>query len=346
MDFANLLHTVGRRLVRAPALHFALLGSLTYFGWSWAGGGPAGQQQAEVRQRVEVPMYRIAAAVKELEKTLARRATRGEVRKVAAIVADEEVLLAYALDLELDRQAVVERRLARIAQFVETDPHFSKVKYGNDTTEQFRSFSELANAARQIGLHRQDLIARRVLIDSSRRLIRAAVLVREPTEKMLSDYLSAHPEQFKRPGETRFTQLHLSSRSNGDALRSDAEAFRQHLQSEGVGPGQVGGLAEDSVLPRVLPLLPDREIERYFGGRFTQALADLPVGSWKGPIASPYGLHLVYIQERTPGRVPDLSEIRVAVVARTRQKLADDWLAIRLAQLREKYEVVMPRGVL
>ncbi len=346
MDLAHLLHAVGRRLVRAPALHFALLGSLTYLGWSWAGGGPADWQQVEAPQRVEVPMYRVAAAVKELERTLARRATRDEVRRVAAIVADEEVLLAYALDLQLDRQPVVEQRLARIAQFVETDPHFSKVKYGSDKTEQFRSFSALANAAREIGLHRQDLVARRVLMDSAKRLIRAAALVQEPREQMLADYLSAHPEQFTRPGETRITQLHVGTKGDGGTLRSEAQALLQRLQSEGVGPEQVGDLVQGSVLPRTLPLLPDREIARYFGGGFTQALAGLPVGSWQGPVDSPYGLHLVYVQERTPARVPDLSEIRVDVAARTRQKLADDWLAFRLAQLREKYEVVMPRGVL
>ena len=83
-----------RRLVKAPALHFALLGALIYLGWSWAGGEPAVD-----RQRVEVPMYRVAAAVKEFERTVARRATPDEVAKVAAIVADEEVLIMSEEDI-------------------------------------------------------------------------------------------------------------------------------------------------------------------------------------------------------------------------------------------------------
>ena len=117
-------------------------------------------------------------------------------------------------------------------------------------------------------------------------------------------------------------------------------AKRSVVQS--VRPEETEGLVEASVLPRDLPLLSDREIARHFGSRFTQALSGLPVGSWQGPVASPYGLHLVYVHERTPAQVPALSEIRAEVVARTRQKLADDWLAFRLLQLRGQYDVVMP----
>jgi parvulin-like peptidyl-prolyl isomerase len=287
-------------------------------------------------------MYRIEAAVKEFEKTVSRPATSAEMRKVAGIVADQEVLLAYALDLELDREPVVEQRLARIAQFIESDMDYESVKIAADQARPTRSSSELASEARELGLQRQDLISRRVLIDNARRLIRAAALLREPTEQMLSDYLRAHPEQFRRPGETRITQLHFRSAVQGDALRSEAEALLRRLQSEGVRPEEAQGLVEASVLPRDLPLLSDREIARYFGNQFTQALSGLSEGSWQGPIASSYGLHLVYVHERTPARVPELSEIRARVVTRTRQKLADDWLALRLALLRKEYQVVMP----
>ncbi len=352
MDIANLLQSVVQRLMRAPALHFALLGALTYLGWSWVGGEPGD------RQRIEVPMYRIEAAVKEFERTIARQATPDEMRRVATIVADREVLLAYALDLELDREPVVERRLAQIAQFVESKPELpdfdrirpAEIEQGGEPgeTESTRSPDELVKAAREFGFHRQDLITRRILIDNARRLIRAAALVREPTEQMLADYLSAHPDKFSRPGETRITQLHLRSGDDAhrEALRSEAEALLRRLQSEDVRPEETEDLVEASVLPRDLALLPDREIARHFGRRFTQAVSALPVGSWQGPIASPHGLHLVYVHERTSVRAPALEEIRAEVLARLRQKLADDWLALRMAQLREEYEVVMPQEVL
>ena len=336
-----------RRLVKAPALHFALLGALVYLGSNWAGGEPAVD-----RQRIEVPMHRIAAAVKEFEKTVARPAAPDEVQRVAAIVANEEVLLAYALDLDLDREPVVERRMAQIAQFVGGFLHLAKARENGTGEAQEpagtppgRTTSELAALAREIGLHRQDLITRRLLIDSARRLIRAPALIREPTDEMLSDYLSSHPEEFSRPGETRITQLNFLSTGDRDALRSEAEALLRRLRSQGVGPNEAPGIdedPEDALLPRDLPLLPDREITRYFGSRFTKALSGLPVGSWEGPIASPYGLHLVYVHERKGPQVPALAEIRDDVFARTRQKLADDWLSFRLVQLRGQYEVVMP----
>jgi hypothetical protein len=37
------------------------------------------------------------------------------------------------------------------------------------------------------------------------------------------------------------------------------------------------------------------------------------IGRWQGPIESGYGLHLVFVAERTDGRLPELSEVREAV---------------------------------
>jgi len=342
VDIADLLHTVGKRTFRAPALHFALLGGFVYLGVTWAGGEPGGRQL----EPIEVPMYRIQAAVREFEATVARPATRDEVLRVAAIVRDDEVLFEYALDLDLDRQPLVQRRLAQIAGFLETNPEFEEVEDpAGEPAGSTPSTSELADLGRELGLHQQDVITRRILIDSARRLIRAAALVRAPTEMMITDYLDAHPEEFSRPGATRITQITLLASGQLDALSSEAEQLLARLESEEVRPEEADRFGDDSPLPRHLPLLPERDIARQFGSRFTEGLAGLPVRSWQGPLTSSQGLHIVYVHERAPGSVPALSEIRDEVVAKVRQKLADEWLALRLAQLRDQYEIVMPGGM-
>ena len=40
------------------------------------------------------------------------------------------------------------------------------------------------------------------------------------------------------------------------------------------------------------------------------ALDALPAGGWQGPVASPFGLHLVWIEERTAAHVPPFDELR------------------------------------
>ena len=59
----------------------------------------------------------------------------------------------------------------------------------------------------------------------------------------------------------------------------------------------------------------DSEVAKLFGAAFSDRLAALPVGTWQGPLKSGYGLHLVFVQQRTDGQIPALSEVREAVIS-------------------------------
>ncbi len=47
-----------------------------------------------------------------------------------------------------------------------------------------------------------------------------------------------------------------------------------------------------------------------FGEQFASGLATVKTGQWQGPVQSGYGSHLVFVSERTEGRLPALAEIR------------------------------------
>ena len=67
-------------------------------------------------------------------------------------------------------------------------------------------------------------------------------------------------------------------------------------------------------------------MEATFGAAFAARLAELPLYSWEGPIASGYGVHLVRVEERVVGAVPPLDEVREAV--------AREWTAARRVELK------------
>ena len=71
------------------------------------------------------------------------------------------------------------------------------------------------------------------------------------------------------------------------------------------------------------------EIAKQFGEKFTAKLSDVPVGQWVGPVESGYGMHLVFVEERTEGRLPELAEVRDAV--------SRDWTNERRLELNEKF---------
>ena len=82
----------------------------------------------------------------------------------------------------------------------------------------------------------------------------------------------------------------------------------------------------------------EREVERALGRQFLQSLRETPTGSWQGPIPSGFGLHLVFIDERINGDIPELNEVRDVVIR--------DWTLIKRKQVNEAfYETLRKRYI-
>jgi parvulin-like peptidyl-prolyl isomerase len=82
------------------------------------------------------------------------------------------------------------------------------------------------------------------------------------------------------------------------------------------------------------------EVQQQFGSYFAEEIFKLEPG-WQGPVASGYGVHLVYIGDRVEGRIPELAEVRDRVVNdfnRERSQRANQML---YEGLRTNYDVVI-----
>jgi peptidyl-prolyl cis-trans isomerase C len=55
------------------------------------------------------------------------------------------------------------------------------------------------------------------------------------------------------------------------------------------------------------------DLKKTFGEQFASAITALPVGSWKGPIESGYGTHLVYVAKHADSRLPAFADVREQV---------------------------------
>lgn len=94
-------------------------------------------------------------------------------------------------------------------------------------------------------------------------------------------------------------------------------------------------------------MLPSREdaaaldlVARDFGQEFVRQLEQVPLGQWHGPVQSPFGTHVVRVTQRTPGALPALDDIRVAVTREWERERRERALEANLAELRRKYPVV------
>jgi parvulin-like peptidyl-prolyl isomerase len=311
---------------RSPALHMLAIGGLIYVVTLAFGGS-----LFEGRPLVTVAKHRLEISLQTFVEENGRLPTKDERRAILDALVDQEVLYTYALELGMDQQPVVKRRLAQIAQFVADNPH------------EMESEAERAAEAQKLGLQDGDLVVRRVLIDSARRLIRAVALVQEPQPTLVKEFLRSNEKLFERPARARITHVSVNGFKWTDSERRACELLRR-IRAESIDPKTAATLGDEPMVPSDLPLLSEQALSRKFGKDFAAAVMDSPVGHWVGPLDSRFGHELVYVHERSEARVPPLKEIYDKVRERLVQKLADEWLALRLQELRSAYNIVLPPG--
>ncbi len=223
----------------------------------------------------------------------------GEPRQVVE-QSDQERLVREARALGLHHtDPVVRRRLVRNLRFVLPDDP--------------RSDDALFAEALALGMDRTDRVVRRRLAQRVALAVQAAARTPEPSEAELQAYLVRRAERFRLPERVQLTQLFLSRERRGARLEPDARALLASLRARDAGPEVAAGLADPLPLPVDPSSSSSDELTRHVGPGFAEAVTPLPEAQWVGPVASSYGLHLVWIHERSPARLPALASVRGAV---------------------------------
>ncbi len=142
------------------------------------------------------------------------------------------------------------------------------------------------------------------------RLFAAPVFV-VPEAMLASVFLQDHPDQFRSERRFTFHQVYLSLERHRGSLAGDAGELLRQLKSS--NRSDTSTLGDPSLLENQLANVEATEVAKQFGEKFASALNDLPLGEWQGPVESSYGIHLVFVDERTERRSPPLEEVRDAV---------------------------------
>jgi hypothetical protein len=196
----------------------------------------------------------------------------------------------------------------------------------------------LYREALAVGLDRDDLVVRRRMVQKMEMLSQDLATLADPTDQELQAFFAEHRETYRVPPILTFSHVFFNVDRRGDQAEADAEGLLADITSRGLSVRQAVERGDRFMLGYDYELDPRPEVERNFGTRFTDSVFSLEPG-WHGPIASGYGLHLVYIAERIDGRIPELDEVRPRLVAdfnRDRSQRARDAL---FEGLLERYEV-------
>jgi hypothetical protein len=291
------------RLSKAPVVHFMILGALAFALFRSSGVRPLFERKIQ-------PEIVIDAA--------------GLDGKALDDAIEEEILVREALALGIDRdQRVVDARLKGLSDFLELDRDPGAATGGA--------------AARTLDYQYRDPIIRRHLATLVRMMLSRVGPADFPSEAELEAYLEANAAAFASPARVRFTHIYLSRDRHGASLAADAERLAETLASQHIQPRDSAALGDPFAYGSRQVLAPLPEIERTFGAEFTAAISKLQPGAWSEPIDSPYGSHLVWMEERIPGRAPALNEVKTRVLHEVLAQRRESRLREGLAELRGRY---------
>lgn len=186
-----------------------------------------------------------------------------------------------------------------------------------------------------LGLDKDDAVIKRRIRQKYELIAEEEANSEPPTDTDLQVYLKANPDRFRNPPIVSFRQIMVPLTGSEAEIEARIAQTRTDLE-KGVVPDSASSLLPSSMMDVPIDLA-----ARDFGSHFSEALAAAPVGVWSGPTASAYGVHFVKVESRTPATLPALEAIRPLVqrewenARRTRAREA------RLAELRQRYVVVV-----
>jgi hypothetical protein len=194
----------------------------------------------------------------------------------------------------------------------------------------------LAREALRLGLDKGDMIIRRRLAQKMAFATDDTAAVTEPAEAALRAYYAATAERYAAPARVAFQQVFFSGdRPAGGAQRAALHALERAQEDNRDPSGD----------PFLFPLAYDDvsvgDLLRDYGPAFVKALETAPIGSWQGPVLSPYGWHLVRVSVRRQPTAVSFESVRAQVRdAYLAERRADANTAF-LQNLRKRYRVVV-----
>lgn len=305
-------------ILRSPLLHFLAIGGLLVVARAWL-----------VVPRVELDADRVAEIADGFEARTGRRPLHAELEPLVRAELDEELLYREALARGLDADdPAIEARLVEKLRAVEAEAG----------TQDARA---LLARARALGLEREDLVVRRILVE---KLLRSATALdpdEAPDAAELERAYRSKREALRPPPTLDLVHVFLSRDRRGKRTEADALALRAGLETSDLALDEALQLGDAFPFGSVLARRDGSELDRIFGAGFARRVETLPPGRWSEPIGSAYGLHLVRVDRREPGSPPRFEAVRERLRLELEAERREAKREALLATLRTRYELAV-----
>ncbi|MBK1716365.1 peptidyl-prolyl cis-trans isomerase [Thiocystis violacea] len=310
--------------LRHPVAHFTLIG-IALYGASLLLTPSEPERPTVEREPILVSAERRQALQADFARRWGAWPTPEQTSALIARTIDDELLYREARVLALDfEDGSVRRRLVEKMSALSDRP-------GRDP-------DELVREALALGLD-DDIVIRRLLIEKMRLVLAHDPMAPPPSETDLLDYLDRHRDRFESPAELTFSHLFFSASARGADLGPDALEALARVRSMSPSASAALVSSDPFLLGSRMRAYSQGRLTARFGKSFAEQVFALPLGAWSNPIASPYGRHLVWVEEKSAPRPPELASVRRTVTEGVLKEQAAARLARGMERLRKRYEI-------
>ena len=149
---------------------------------------------------------------------------------------------------------------------------------------------------RAAGLDRDDFVIRR-RVRQKLEFLAEDVTAAEPSDEHLAAYLASNPERFRTEDRLTFRHVFLSATRRGSTLDSDTKQIADALARTN-NAADAAAMGDPFLLGEEFRQMSQSDVARIFGEGFAKQLSAVEPGRWQGPIASSFGVHFVFVDER------------------------------------------------
>ena len=214
-----------------------------------------------------------------------------------------------------------------------------------NTINQWIDEEVLYRQALELGLHQNDSIVRRQLIQKMDFVIEGATPLPPATDARLQAFMERNPTAYSTPAKISFQQVFLSRGNHGNTGNDQAIQLLATLQKD--RPDSYQGEGDSFILGQQIANASGQTLRKYFGQQFVLQLEALPDSAgWQGPIESGLGLHLIRITKRSEFQVPTLEQARRKVALDYRLEQVRMARRTALDKLRQQYQIEVGHGTI
>ena len=206
--------------------------------------------------------------------------------------------------------------------------------------EEFIREEVLFREAKSLNLNEKDYIIRQRLVQKVEYLLRASEIKRPVN---LEEFYAVNKDRYLTPRKITFTHIFFGKKERGSWSESErsAEKLLTDFLSKPWDKGSEIKSGDRFVFHKNYVDKSSEHISSHFGKDFSDALFELGIGIWEGPIKSAYGHHIVYVSNISEEGVKDLKEIYDQVEWDAKQAAITELTETFIVDLKKKYKVVV-----